>query len=166
MARMSVRYQGGGHIEQRRQDEAFCRAYLQTMDPERAAAESGLRSGFRLLGKPAMQERLEKMRADAAGQIRKEDAIRRLAQLAFGKANDAVRLALHPDTIDPDTLELSAVAEFKITDKGVEVKLADRIRALETLCGLLESNGGNGEEDLYQALEDAAGQLEGGWENG
>ena len=133
------------------------------MTVEKAAAESGLKSGFRLLGKPDMQERLEKMRADTAGQIRREDAIRRLAQLAFGRANDAVQLALHPETVDPETLELSAVTEIKITDKGVEIKLADRIRALETLCGLLESSGSGGAEELYRALEDAAGQLEGGW---
>ena len=45
----------------------------------------------------------------------------------------------------------------------MEVKLVDRVRALETLCGLLESGGSGGAEELYRALEDAAGQMEGGW---
>ena len=99
------------------------------------------------------------MRSAAAGELRREDALRRLAQLAFGRANDAVRLALGPREVDPETLELSAVAEFKVTDKGVEVKLVDRVRALETLCGLLEEDGGSGAEELYRALEDAAGQM-------
>ena len=55
-----------------------------------------------------------------------------------------------------------AVSEFKITDKGgVEVKLVDRVRALEALWGLLEESGG-GAGELYQALEDAAGRLEEG----
>lgn len=153
-------------MERKRDDEAFCRAYLRTMDPERAAKESGRGDGFSLLGRQTMQEKLEKMRSDAAGQIRKEDAIRRLAQLAFGRANDVVELALHPQTAEPEQLDLSAVAELKVTDKGVEVKLVDRVRALETLCGLLESGGDGGADDLYRALEDAAGRLEGGWEDG
>ena len=58
---------------------AFCRAYLRTMDPERAAAETGRGDGFSLLGGKAVQARLERMRTDAAGQLRREDAVRRLA---------------------------------------------------------------------------------------
>ena len=149
-----------------REENVFCRAFLRTMDPERAAAEAGKRDGFSALKKQAMQETLDEMRLSAATQIRREDVIRRLAQLAFGRANDAVRLALHPETADPDTLDLTALSEFKVTDKGVEVKLIDRVRALETLHGLLESGGDGDAEELYRALEDAAGQLEGGWGNG
>ena len=106
------------------------------------------------------------MRSDAAGQLRRDDAVRRLAQLAFGRANDAVKLALRAGGTDPDQLDLSAVAEFKVTDKGVEVKLVDRVRALETLCSLLESGEGHGAEELYRALAEAAEEAEGGWENG
>ena len=153
-------------VETKMDDEEFCRAYLRTMDPERAAAESGHRDGFALLGRKRIQERLEKMRSDAAGQLRRDDAVRRLAQLAFGRANDAVKLALHAGGTDPDQLDLSAVAEFKVTDKGVEVKLVDRVRALETLCSLLESGEGHGAEELYRALAEAAEEAEGGWENG
>ena len=153
-------------VETKRDDEAFCRAYLRTMDPERAAAERGHRDGFALLARKRIQERLEKMRSDAAGQLRRDDAVRRLAQLAFGRANDAVKLALHAGGTDPDQLDLSAVAEFKVTDKGVEVKLVDRVRALETLCSLLESGEGHGAEELYRALAEAAEEAEGGWENG
>ena len=153
-------------MDKRKEDGVFCRAYLRTMDPERAAEEVGHRDGFALLGQQRTQSKLEKMRADAAGQIRREDAVRRLAQLAFGRANDALRLALHPEETDMETLDFFAVSEFKVTDKGVEVKLVDRIRALETLCGLLESGDSNGAEELYRALEDAAGQMEGSWEDG
>lgn len=138
----------------------FCAAYLRTMDPEQAAAAAGRKDGFTLLGQKDVRRRLEKMRRGTAGEPRREDALRRLAQLAFGRANDAARLALAPDRVDPETLDLSAVAELKVTDKGgVEVKLVDRVRALETLCGLLEESGG-GAEELYRALEDAAGRME------
>ena len=73
-----------------------------------------------------------------------------------------MRLALHPQELDAGTLDLSAVSEFRVTDKGgVEVKLLDRVKALEALCGMLDSSGDAGL--LYQALENAAGQMEGGW---
>lgn len=139
----------------------FCAAYLRTMDPERAAEAAGCEDGFAALGWKSARRRLDKMRGAAAGQLRREDALRRLAQLAFGRANDAARLALSTREVDPGALDLSAVAELKVTDKGgVEVKLVDRVRALETLWGLLGESGGGGAEELYRALEDAAGQLE------
>lgn len=145
----------------------FCRTYLQTMDPFQAAEAGKYQDGFAQLAAEPVQKRLETMRETAAGQIRREDAVRRLAQLAFGRANDAVRLALHPEEVDPSALELSAVAELKVTDKGgVEIKLVDRVRALETLCTLLEGAGEHGAEELYQALAEAAGGGEGSWEHG
>ena len=149
-----------------KEERNFCRAFLRSMDPERAAEEAGQKDGFAALEKQATQDRLERMRSGAASQIRKEDVIRRLAQLAFGRVNDAVKLALCPAEAEPEKLELPAVSEFKVTEKGVEVKLIDRVRALETLHGLLESGGDGGAEELYRALEDAAGQMEGGWFDG
>ncbi len=143
----------------RKEEREFSRAYLKTMDPERAAGEAGCEDGFAMLARKSTRQRLERMRDAAAGELRREDALRRLAQLAFGRANDAVRLALNPKGVDPGDLDLSAVAELKVTDKGgVEVKLVDRVRALETLWGLLEDRGA-GSGELYQALEDAAGGL-------
>jgi hypothetical protein len=157
---------GCGGDDELREEGMFCHAFLRTMDPERAAAESGRRDGFSALKRKGTQALLEEMRESAVSQIRKEDVIRRMAQLAFGRANDAVRLALHPELANPDNLDLSAVSEFKVTDKGVEVKLIDRLKALEMLHGLLESGGGDGAEDLYRALEDAANQLGGDWDDG
>jgi len=142
----------------------FCAAYLRTMDPEQAAKAAGREDGFALLAWKSVRRRLEKMRSVAAEELRREDVLRRLARLAFGGANDAARLALSPGEVDPGALDLSAVAELKVTDKGgVEVKLVDRVRALETLCGLLGESGNGGAEELYRALEDAAGQLEEGY---
>ena len=144
-----------------RQDEArFCQVYLETMDPEQAALAAGRPDGFAQLGQKRTRERLERMRGAAAEQIRREDVLRRLAQLAFGRANDPVRLALRPEAVDPARLDLSALAELKVTDRGVEIKLTDRVRALETLWNLLAcGDGGAGAEALYQALEEAAAVL-------
>ena len=70
------------------------------------------------------------------GKIRREDVTRRLAELAFGKANDCVRLALE-DEPRLDKLDLSLLSEVKRNDKGtVEIKLIDRLQALEQLAEL------------------------------
>ena len=69
-----------------------------------------------------------------SGEIRRQDVTRRLAELAFGRANDCVRLALE-DNLCLDDLDLSLLSEVKRNDKGtVEIKLIDRLRALEQLA--------------------------------
>ena len=69
-----------------------------------------------------------------SGEVRRQDVTHRLAELAFGKANDCVRLALE-DEPSLDKLDLSLLSEVKRNDKGtVEIKLIDRLRALEQLA--------------------------------
>ena len=93
-----------------------------------------------------------------SGEIRRQDVTRRLAELAFGKANDCVKLALEED-ICLDDLDLSLLSEVKRNDKGtVEIKLVDRLRALEQLCLLAEQEGTDVESFLKA--------LNGGGENG
>ena len=70
-----------------------------------------------------------------------------------------MELALRPETANPAQMDLSALSELKVTEKGVELKLVDRIRALETLFRLLEQGDSDGAEGLYQALEAVAGAL-------
>jgi hypothetical protein len=69
-----------------------------------------------------------------SGDIRRQDVTRRLAELAFGKANDCVKLALE-ENLCLDELDLSLLSEVKRNEKGtVEIKLIDRLRALEQLA--------------------------------
>ena len=78
-------------------------------------------------GEKALQKRIY------AGKINRQDVTRRLAELAFGRANDCVRLALE-DAPDLGALDLSLLSEVKRNEKGtVEIKLIDRLRALEQL---------------------------------
>lgn len=96
--------------------------------------------------------------------LQRKQVLEQLARLAFGKAEDAMRLALQPQENDPKKLDLSAVSEFKVTEKGVEIKLVDRVKALETLYGLLEeTEGQEGAETFYRALTEAAEK--GAWEH-
>ena len=86
------------------------------------------------------------------GQIRRADVTRRLAELAFGKANDCVRLALENDP-KLDRLDLSLLSEVTRNDKGtVEIKLIDRLRALEQLALVAEEEKTD-LESLLQALQ-------------
>ena len=143
-------------MRKKRDDGVFCRTYLRTMDPEQAAEAVGRRDGFSMLGSATVRKRLDRMREDAAGQVRREDVIRRLAQLAFGRANDAIALALSPERESRNVakMDLSAVSEFKVTDKGgVEIRFLDRVKALEALCVLLERQEGEaGAEAFLRAL--------------
>ena len=71
------------------------------------------------------------------GHLQRRDIQRRLAELAFGRANDCVKLVLE-DKPQVDALDLSLLSEVKRSDRGaVEVKLIDRLRALEALGGMV-----------------------------
>ena len=86
------------------------------------------------------------------GEILRRDVTRRLAELAFGKANDCVRLALEDDP-SLDRLDLSLLSEVKRNDKGtVEIKLIDRLRALEQLA-LVAQEEKTELESFLQALQ-------------
>ena len=68
--------------------------------------------------------------------------------MAFGKVNDCVKLALS-EYEDIAKLDLSMLTEIKRNEKGsVEIKLADRTKALEQLAALAESEGCTAEEFL------------------
>ena len=91
-----------------------------------------------------------------AGKLTREDVARRLAELAFGKSNDCVRLVLEEGAA-LEALDLSLLTEVKRSEKGaVEVKLVDRLRALEQLATLAEDSGSD-LESFLQALQGEEG---------
>lgn len=101
-------------------------------------------------GDGALKKRIQ------VGQLTREDVARRLAELAFGRANDCVRLVLEED-IKLGKLDLSLLSEVKRNDKGtVEVKLVDRLKALEQLA-ILAQSGGEDLESFLKALQGEGG---------
>lgn len=99
-------------------------------------------------GEKSLKERIR------VGEIRRRDVTRRLAELAFGKANDCVRLALEDDP-RLDKLDLSLLSEVKRNDKGtVEIKLIDRLRALEQLAVVAEEEKSDLDAFLQALQED------------
>ena len=86
----------------------------------------------RKTGEKELRERIR------TGKVSREDVTRRLAELAFGRANDCGRLALEDDP-KLGKLDLSLLSEVKRNEKGtVEIKLIDRLRALEQLALVAE----------------------------
>ena len=104
----------------------------------------------RKTGEQTLRERIRN------GRISRSDVTRRLAELAFGKANDCVRLVMEPE-VDLKKLDLSLLSEVKRSEKGmVEIRLLDRLKALEQLMQLT----GNEDTDLdsfLQALQGGEG---------
>ena len=86
-----------------------------------------------------------------AGKLTRADVAKKLAELAYGRANDCATLVLDPGA-DAGKLDLSLLSEVKRSEKGaVEVKLLDRLKALEMLTALTEE-GGEGLEEFLRAL--------------
>lgn len=98
-------------------------------------------------GEKALRKRIQE------GSVLRQDVTRRLAELAFGEANDCVKLVLEQET-DLDSLDLSLLSEVKRNDKGtVEVKLIDRLQVLEQLAALTGKEE-TGLSALLDALQD------------
>ena len=104
----------------------------------------------RKTGEKALRDRIRE------GKVSRSDVTRRLAELAFGKANDCVRLALEDDP-QLGRLDLSLLSEVKRNDKGtVEIKLIDRLRALEQLAQV----AGEDTQELELFLQALQGEAE------
>ena len=127
----------------------FAAVYLQTLSPAAAAAAIGETDGASLLARPEFAAAIDARRKAVNLQICTADIVRRLAALAFGRANDCVRLALDPAAA-PEELDLSLLAEIKRSERGaVEVKLIDRLQALDRLAAMT----GGAENDAASFLQ-------------
>lgn len=87
----------------------------------------------------------------------REQLLEQMRALACAKVNDAVKLAYLPEEEREaiGKLDLSALIEFRRSGAGtVDLKFADRMKALERL---LELSGPSGEEQLdslFRRMED------------
>lgn len=84
----------------------------------------------------------------------REDVLRRLERLADQRANDAVKLAfLSEEQVgEIDTMDLRALTEMKRHGNGaVEIRLVDKVLALEKLCQIAQKDG-EGAAEFFQDL--------------
>ena len=99
-------------------------------------------------GEKALEKRIR------SGEVSRQDVARRLAELAFGNANDCIRLVMEAQP-DLEKLDLSLLKEVKRNEKGgMEVKLIDRLQILEQLSAVAEEDR-SGLEAFLQALQGA-----------
>ena len=99
-------------------------------------------------GERALEKRIR------SGEVSRQDVTRRLAELAFGSANDCIRLVLEEQP-NLEALDLSLLREVKRNEKGaVEIKLIDRIQALEQLAAVAGEDR-SGLDEFLQALQGA-----------
>ena len=97
-------------------------------------------------GEKALEKRIR------SGEVSRQDVTRRLAELAFGSANDCIRLVLEEQP-NLDALDLSLLREVKRSEKGaVEIKLIDRIQALEQLAAVAGEDQ-SGIADFLRAMQ-------------
>lgn len=97
-------------------------------------------------GKKSFRQRLR------SGAVSRQDVRRLLAELACGKVNDCVRLALEEQP-DLEKLDLRLLGAVKRNDNGtVEIKLIDRLKILEQLAEVAEADEG-GMESFLKTLQ-------------
>jgi len=139
------------------QMRTFASVYLRTMDSEQAARSIGAADAIRILAQEEIGQQIRKARQLLAEQFTPEDTVRRMVELAFGRANDCVRLALQGD-VDIDSLDLSLLSEIRRNEKGtVEIRLIDRMRVLERLLNL-ERGGESEAAAFFRAMQAACGE--------
>lgn len=151
----------------------FIDEYLIDLNATQAAIRAGYskktaqRIGSENLSKPLLQAEIQKRRnkLQTKCEITQERVLRELAAIAFasgadfakvvtGGAFDTVRM-IPTDKLLPE--KLAAIAGVKMTANGVEVKLHDKVRALEMLgkyLGLFDGSGGQEKSDnnLFEAI--------------
>ena len=129
-------------------EKDFCRRLALCADPIRAAREAGYKhpeaSLCRLMGREDITAEVRRLCANLRT-LYESVAVSGLYRLACGGAGDALTL-LYSDSLTPEQLselDLSRVSEIKRTDKGVEIKFCDRVKAIDKLSELLGGDAEN-----------------------
>ncbi len=140
----------------------FCRCFAICRDHREAAAKAGFafpdRSGMRLLAKDQVIAEIERITHKNTAVTSAVDGLKRIA---FGSVADAVKLILEPEKVDIERLDLFMVSELKCTDKCIEIKFYDRIKALTALLEVTDSVEADGTSQFVEAIFKGASALDG-----
>ena len=94
----------------------------------------------------------------------RQEVLRQLYELAFGRSNDSVKLAFltEDENYMVDNLDLRQLAGIhRLSNGSVELRLADRTKLVELLLKATETAGDSGGEGFIAALSRAAEKLGG-----
>ena len=129
-------------------EKEFCRLMTVYADPKRAAGEAGYKhpesAWLNLMGREDIAEEIRRLSRNIRS-VYESTAISGLYKLAFGGVSDALAL-LYDKDMTPESmskLDLSCVSEIKRTDKGVEIKFCDRMKAMAQLLQHLDQDEGS-----------------------
>lgn len=163
-----------GYKELTAKEKRFCAKYLDCGNAAEAAREAGIGSGAgaeKLLGDSRITGEIKRL-SQLRTELLEELAYTGYLRLAFGKISDAVRLVFgpQPSQEEIENMDLFSVAEIRRPKDGsVEIKFADRLKALEKLEQAIPDKT-EGQVSFYDALMRAAEAVEksgsGGNENG
>ena len=129
--------------------EQFCLEYLTDLNATQAAIRAGYsentanEQGSRMLAKVNVQRRIAELQAERAErlQIQHDDILRELASIAFAspahymdvvQVDGTSRILVKP-TAEWTEQQKAAVISIKNTPNGVEIRLSDKVKALELL---------------------------------
>lgn len=146
-----------------KKENDFCRWYVRLRNPKEAALKAGFtlvpeHHALHLLAKEHIREKICELEKE--GLTDKCTLSAGFQRLAFGSIADAVKLILSAGTDNPpdiDSLDLFNVSEIKYTcGKGMEIKFFDRLKALERLSEIADSEKDNSALSFYEAIERSA----------
>ena len=139
----------------------FCGAYARLLLPREAALEAGYpgKKAAAIAGELLCREEIrqavgEEIRRAPHKDLLPEIVKNGLLRLIFSSAQGGVTAE------GADLPDLFGVSEIKSGKNGVEVKFADRLRALELLWEIAKEETPAGESPIYQALLMSAKALE------
>ena len=142
-------------------ERLFCWAYARLLLPREAALEAGYpgKKAAAIAGELLCREEIrqavgEEIRRAPHKDLLPEIVKNGLLRLIFSSAQGGVTAE------GADLPDLFGVSEIKSGKNGVEVKFADRLRALELLWEIAKEETPAGESPIYQALLMSAKALE------
>lgn len=152
--------------------ERFVNEYLVDLNATAAAKRAGYSEktaeqvGYQLLQKTSVSAAIQERRAKLRGklEITQEAVLQELAAIAFANGTDFVTvtgaglLCVKP-TNEVAKEKLPAIAGIKYNQLGIEIKLHDKVRALELLgkhLGVFATGGGPAaaeENNIFEVIE-------------
>ena len=151
-------------------EKEFCRLMTVYADPVRAAREAGYKHPESAWSALAAKEEIVgeiRRRCENIRSIYESTAVCGLYRLAYGDVSDTLTL-LYREHLSEDALralDLRNVSEIKRTDKSVEVKFVDRIKAADKLMELQDAGAahekGSGLLDAILTSAEALGSRNG-----
>lgn len=152
----------------KKKEELFCRYFAESLNLAEAARKAGYlikseKTAIELTEREDIKKEI-KRRLSSAADNSFASVVSGLKRLAFGGVGDAIKLIFADrEQIDDEfinSLDLFNVSEIKFQKTGgIEVKFADRLKALTLLSQLSESEQTDTALPFFKALEKSAENL-------